>query len=79
MEPLRYDDPAPGDRMVTGGAVLFGVGLAAALVTLVPLFVRSDPLPTAVYLTAGLAPVGLALALVGMLRGARSRRERLRG
>jgi VIT1/CCC1 family predicted Fe2+/Mn2+ transporter len=64
-----------GDRLVAVGAAVFTVGLLATLVTLVPFFVGSDPFPTAVYLVALLAPVGFALALVGLLRSARSHRD----
>ena len=56
------------------GSLLFGLGLLAALVTVMPLFVGSEPLPLAFYLAAGLAPVGLAVALGGMVRGNRARR-----
>jgi hypothetical protein len=65
----------PGDRLVTWGAVAFTVGLLATLVTMVPFFVGSDPFPTPVYLVALLAPGGLALALTGLLRAARSHRD----
>ena len=65
----------PGDRLVAVGAVVFTVGLLATLVTMVPFFVGSDPFPTAVYLVALFAPVGLALALMGLLRSARAQRE----
>ena len=64
-----------GDRLVALGAVVFTVGLLATLVTMVPFFIGSDPLPTAVYLIALLAPVGFALALAGLLRTARSHRD----
>ena len=62
-----------GDGLVAVGAIVFTVGLLATLVTMVPFFVGSDPFPTAVYLLALLAPVGFAVALVGLLRAARSR------
>ena len=64
-----------GDRLVAVGAMVFMVGLLATLVTMVPFFVGSDPFPTAVYLVALLAPVGLAVALTGLLRSARSHRD----
>ena len=70
-----YDGIRPGDRMVVVGAGVFGLGLLATLVTVVPLFLGTDPMPTAVYLLTALMPVGLAVALVGMLRGNRSRRR----
>jgi hypothetical protein len=73
-------DPRAGDRLVGVGAVVFVVGLLATLVTLVPFFLNTEPMPTSVYLIAMLTPVGLGLALAGILRSARaesrSRRHR---
>ncbi|MGN6246190.1 MAG: hypothetical protein ACTHQ3_21275 [Motilibacteraceae bacterium] len=69
-----YDAARPGDRLVTVGAVLFGIGLVAVLITVVPFFLGTDRMPLGVYLTAALAPIGFAVALVGLVRGARSRR-----
>ena len=57
------------------GAVLFGVGLLATLVTVAPLFVGGNRFPVGFYLVAMLTPVGLALALLGMARGNRARRR----
>lgn len=54
------------------GAVVFGVGLLASLVTLVPLFLDSEPMPTAVQLLTALAPVGAAIALFGLVRASRA-------
>ncbi len=58
------------------GGVLFAVGVLAIVATVVPLLVGSSRLPTAAYLVAMLAPLGMGLALVGLLRAARSRRRR---
>lgn len=69
-----YDVTRPGDRLVTVGAILFGIGLVAVLITVVPFFLGTDRMPLAVYLTAALAPLGFGVALVGLVRGARSRR-----
>lgn len=61
-----------GDLLVRGGAVLFAIGVVAVLAILVPFLTgaRSDA-PTALDLVALLLPVGLGLALLGLLRGAR--------
>jgi hypothetical protein len=69
----RNDSRHLGDRLVTVGAWVFGVGLLATLVTVVPLFLDSDRMPTAVYLLALLAPVGIAIALSGVVVLARRR------
>lgn len=60
--------------MRTGG-ILFLVGVVAIVATVLPLFFGWSRLPTAVYLVAMLAPVGLGLALLGLLRAARSSRS----
>lgn len=65
----------PGDRQVVVGAVLFGIGLVAAIVTLVPFLIDSDRFPVGVYALTVLAPIGLGLALTGMVRGSRARRR----
>ena len=54
------------------GAVLFAIGAAAVLAILVPFFFLDvHDLPTALSLVALLLPVGLGLALLGLLVGAR--------
>lgn len=65
-----------GSALVTAGGVLFLVGVAAVVAVVVPLVTGSARLPVAVYLVTALAPVGLGLALVGMLlaRAAATRR-----
>lgn len=63
-------DRQPGDLLVRGGAVAFAIGAGALLVILGAYFV-GDGSPTALNLLALLLPVGLAVALLGLLRGAR--------
>ena len=54
------------------GAVLFAVGAVAVLAVLVPFLLgRGHDAPTALNLVALLLPVGLGLALLGLLRGTR--------
>jgi hypothetical protein len=62
----------PGDRLVGAGAVVFVVGLVA-VVMVVGLFVADRDVPLALVLVASSLPVGLGLALVGLLRSALSR------
>ncbi len=60
------------------GVVVFAVGALAAVAALVPLLVGADPLPTWVYLGSVLAPLGLALILVGLWRTARRHGRQVR-
>jgi hypothetical protein len=63
-----------GDLLVRIGAVLFGIGTVAVVVLLVPFLSgdRHQP-PLGLNLLVLLLPAGLALALVGLLVGARDR------
>ncbi|HLZ37781.1 MAG TPA: hypothetical protein VKP64_08500 [Mycobacteriales bacterium] len=69
----RRPRPRPGDRLVVAGAVVFAVGLVATLVTVVPFFFGAHDRPVALNVLALLMPVGLGLALFGLLRAARRR------
>ncbi len=69
------DDPRPGERLVRVGAGVFAVGVVGVLLAVVPFFFGRDDASSAVTLVASLLPVGLGLALVGLLLGARSRRQ----
>lgn len=60
------------------GAIVFGVGLIAALADLVPFFLGHPNRPLLVNLGAFLAPTGLGLALLGLYRAARSSQRRAR-
>ena len=66
-------DPLPGDRLVRTGALLFGLGLLGVLAVVVPFLLGRDDAPLWTTLVASLLPVGLGLALLGLLRGARAR------
>lgn len=61
-----------GDRWVGVGAAVFGVGVVAVLVALV-LFLAGGDVPTWLVLTAATLPLGLGVALVGLLRSVLSR------
>jgi hypothetical protein len=63
-----------GDLLVRIGAVLFGIGTLAVVVVLVPFLSgdRHEP-PLALNLMVLLLPLGLGLALLGLLVGARDR------
>jgi hypothetical protein len=65
-------DVRPGDGLVRAGGVVFGIGLLAVLVVVLPFFFGKENWPLPVNLAAGvLPPLGLGLALAGLVRGAR--------
>ena len=66
-------DARPGDGLVRVGVILFGIGLLAILVVVLPFFFGEQNRPVLLNVVAGaLPPLGLALALAGLVRGARS-------
>jgi hypothetical protein len=66
-------DGRAGDGLIRAGVVLFGLGLLAILVVVLPFFFGEQNRPLALNVAAGaLPPLGLALALAGLVRGARS-------
>ncbi|HEX5566633.1 MAG TPA: hypothetical protein VFY14_06835 [Streptomyces sp.] len=67
-----------GDLLVRIGAALFVIGAVATLVTIAPLFLGADPLPTAAYLVSMLMGVGFAVAGAGVLRSIATQRRRAR-
>ena len=71
MSHVAPTPPAPGERLVQVGAALFGLGLLAALAVVVPFFLGRSNAPLALTLGTLLMPLGLGVALSGLLRGAR--------
>jgi VIT1/CCC1 family predicted Fe2+/Mn2+ transporter len=69
------DDPRPGEGLVRAGAVVFAVGVVGVLLAVVPFFFGRQDAPSWVALVASIMPLGLGIALVGLLVGARSRRR----
>ncbi|MCW2599803.1 MAG: hypothetical protein JWM02_1632 [Frankiales bacterium] len=67
------DPRRPGDLLVRAGAVVFAAGVLGVLLILVP-FLTGDhsSAPVGLDLLALLLPAGLGLALIGLLRGART-------
>ena len=62
--------------MVRAGALLFAVGGVGVLLTVLPYFFGESGPALASLVVASLMPLGLLLALLGLLRAARaSRRE----
>lgn len=73
------EDGGTGSRLVAVGAVLFGLGVVAVLVAVVPVLLGADVAPDLAAQASGvLLPLGFALALLGLLRGARRRRRAAR-
>jgi len=68
-------DPRPGEGLVRAGAGVFAVGVVGVLLAVVPFLLGRSDAPTWTTLLASLLPVGLGLALVGLLLGARARRR----
>ncbi|HUR14391.1 MAG TPA: hypothetical protein VM097_07845 [Mycobacteriales bacterium] len=69
---MPSSDRSPGDLLVRSGAVVFALGVLAVLAVVVPFFLGSHDRPTWLNLAALLLPVGLGLALLGLLRGTRA-------
>jgi hypothetical protein len=66
-------DAHAGDGLIRTGAVVFGIGLVAVLVVVLPFFFGVENRPLPLNLVAGvLPPLGLLLALVGLVRGSRA-------
>lgn len=66
-------DRSPGDLLVRAGALIFLVGVVAVLLILVPYLAGgSSNSSTTMDLLALLLPLGFGIALLGLLRGARS-------
>ncbi|KRV50072.1 hypothetical protein AQ490_17810 [Wenjunlia vitaminophila] len=68
----------PGDVLVRVGAAVFLVGAVATAVTVVPLLLDLDPLPTAAYLVSMLMGVGFLISGAGLLRSIRAQRRQAR-
>ncbi|MFM9368245.1 hypothetical protein [Streptomyces sp. Da 82-17] len=67
-----------GDRLVRIGAIVFFVGAVATLVTVAPLFLGTEPFPTAAYLVSMLMGAGFAIAAAGVLRSIAVQRRQAR-
>lgn len=79
--PARHAAPPdrlPGDRLVVVGAGVFALGAVALLAVVLPYFFSHPDLPLWLNVASFLAPVGLGLALLGLLRQARAARARAR-
>jgi hypothetical protein len=70
-----HDHPrTAADTVMRAGAVVTAVGMVCLLVAIIPLFVSSAHLPSAMWFAAMLTGVGLLIGFVGLAMGARRRR-----
>lgn len=72
MSRRRRAAAPPGSRLVSLGAAIFLVGVVAIAAAVLPYFFGHGNTPLALNLLAVAAPIGLGLALLGLLRTARS-------
>ncbi|MCX5141971.1 MULTISPECIES: hypothetical protein [unclassified Streptomyces] len=61
-----------GDRLVRIGAIVFFVGAVCTLVTMAPLFLGTDPLPSVAWSLCMLMGVGFLIAAAGVVRSVRA-------
>jgi nitrate/nitrite transporter NarK len=71
----RRRDTGPGDRLVRIGAIIFFIGAVATLATVTPLFIGTDPLPSAAYFVCMLMAVGFVVAAAGVVRSVMAQRR----
>jgi len=71
----RHDHPrTAADTVMRAGVVVTVIGLVCLLVAIIPLFVSSAHLPSAMWFAAMLTGVGLLIGFIGLAMGARRRR-----
>ncbi|UGQ14803.1 hypothetical protein LO772_15255 [Yinghuangia sp. ASG 101] len=75
--PAAGREAGRGDVAVRIGAVVFVVGTVATLATLTPFLIGADALPRTVYLLSLLMPLGLAVALGGLVATVRGQRRHI--
>jgi len=80
--PARHADlegRRPGDLLVRVGALVFALGVVAVIAAVVPAVLTDRPGRLPLVVAAGsLLPLGFGLALLGLLRAARTNRREAR-
>jgi hypothetical protein len=71
MSHAAPEAPQPGERLVRIGAAVFGLGLLDLLLVVVPFFLGRSNAALGLALGTLLLPLGLGIALWGLLRAAR--------
>ncbi|WP_257578274.1 hypothetical protein [Streptomyces sp. JJ38] len=64
--------------LIRVGMVVFTLGALATVITFVPLFLGTDPFPSAAYFLSMLMGLGFALAGAGFLRSVAAQRRAVR-
>ncbi|CAM5587164.1 Integral membrane protein OS=Streptomyces antimycoticus OX=68175 GN=SSPO_056610 PE=4 SV=1 [Streptomyces antimycoticus] len=67
--------PSRRSALIRSGVIVFAIGSVATLVTVAPLFLGADPLPSVAYFMCMLMGVGFALAGAGLLRSIAAQRR----
>ncbi|MFB7593586.1 hypothetical protein [Streptomyces sp. NPDC056160] len=79
MRDKTQANPAPGDRLIRAGAIVFSIGALATMVTVAPLFFGAKPFPTYMFGLSMLMAVGFVIAAGGVLRSIAAGRRQARG
>ncbi|MER6048816.1 hypothetical protein K2224_09665 [Streptomyces sp. BHT-5-2] len=72
---MSDETPQAGDLLVRIGAIVFLVGALATLVTVLPLFLGTKPLPWEFYWVSMLMGAGFLIAGGGVLRSVAAQRR----
>ncbi|XLE07807.1 hypothetical protein QOM21_15135 [Streptomyces sp. Pv4-95] len=72
---MSDETPQAGDLLVRIGAIMFLVGALATLATVTPLFIGTEPLPSAFYWVCMLMGAGFLVAAAGVIRSAVAQRR----
>ncbi|WP_438486463.1 hypothetical protein [Streptomyces sp. S186] len=72
---MSDETPQAGDLLVRIGAIVFLVGALATLVTVLPLFLGTKPLPWEFYWVSMLMGAGFLIAGAGVLRSVAAQRR----
>ncbi|MEW2292121.1 hypothetical protein ABZ719_05340 [Streptomyces sp. NPDC006743] len=72
-------NPAPGDRLIRAGALVFFLGALCTMVTVAPLFFGAKPFPTYMFGLSMLMAVGFLIAAGGVFQSIAAGRRQARG
>ena len=68
--------PPAGDRLLRAGAIVTVIGIIATTIALLPLIIPDLTLPPAMWFSAMIIGIGLAMVIAGFAVSARSRGRR---
>ncbi|MEU7640269.1 MULTISPECIES: hypothetical protein [unclassified Streptomyces] len=72
---MSHETPQAGDLLVRIGAIVFLVGALGTLVTVLPLFLGTHPLPWEFYWVSMLMGAGFLIAGAGVVRSVGAQRR----